>query len=59
MVQPVVGQGASLVGCSSPLDVVWDFSTRLGVGATHIVVGPARGQAGLEDVVHYQILSSV
>jgi hypothetical protein len=59
MVLPVVGQGASLVGCSSPLDVVWGFATRSGVGAAHIVVGPAGGQAGLADVVHYQILSSI
>ena len=59
MVLPMVGHGASLVGCSSPLDLVWGFATRLGVGAAHIVVGPTRGQVGLADVVHYQILSSI
>jgi hypothetical protein len=59
MVLPVVGQGASLVGCSSPLDVVWGFATCSGVGAAHIFVGPVGGQEGLADVVHYQILSFV
>jgi hypothetical protein len=43
MVLPVVGQGASLVGCSSPLDVVWGFATWPRLGASHIVVGPAGG----------------
>ena len=59
MVLPVVGQGASLVGCSSPLDVVWGFATWPGVGATHITVGSSEGQAILGDVVHFQVLSFV
>jgi hypothetical protein len=59
MVLPVVGQGAYLVGCLSPFDVVWGFATCLGVGAAHIIVGPYGGQVGLEDVVHYQILSFI
>jgi len=48
-----MGKVASLVGCSSPLDVVWCFATRSRVGAAHIVVGPARGQVVLGDVVHF------
>jgi hypothetical protein len=59
MVLPVVGQVACLVGCSSPLDVVWGFATQPGVGAAHIVVGPAGGKAVRGDVVHFQILSSI
>jgi hypothetical protein len=59
MVLPVVGQCASLVGFSSPLDVVWGFATRSRVGTAHIVVGPAGEQAGLADVIHYRILSSI
>jgi hypothetical protein len=43
MVMTVVGKVASLIGCSSPLDVVWGFSTRPKVGAANIVVGPAGG----------------
>jgi len=53
MVLPVVGKGAYLVGCSSPLGEVWGFATWSGVVAAHIFVGPAGGQAVLVDVVHY------
>jgi hypothetical protein len=53
MVLPVVGQVSSLVGCSSPLHVLWGFATRLGLGATHIVVGTTQEKVVVGDVVHF------
>jgi hypothetical protein len=53
MVLPMVGPVASLIACSSHLDVVWVFVTWPGVGVSHIFVGLAREKAVLGDVVHF------
>jgi hypothetical protein len=39
--------------------VEWDSAARLGEVVGRIVVGPAEGQAVLEDVVHFLSLSFI
>jgi hypothetical protein len=39
--------------------VEWDSAARLGGVVAHIVVGPAEGQAVLEDVVDCLSLSTI
>jgi hypothetical protein len=54
MVLLVLGKVASLIGLSSPLDVVWGFARQSGVGAAHIFMGPAGEKAVLGNVVHFE-----
>ena len=55
----MVGQGVSLIGCSSPLDVVWGFAKKPEVVVANTVVGPAEGKVASKDVVFSWILSFI
>jgi hypothetical protein len=55
----VVGHGVPPVGYSSHLGVEYGFAIRPGVVVASTIVGPAKGQATLEDMVHSWILSFI
>jgi hypothetical protein len=54
-----VEQGVHPIGYSSHLGVESGFAKQPEVVVEYIVVGPAKGQAALEDVVRSWILSSI
>ena len=54
-----MGWAVSLVECSSHLGVEWGSVARLGGVVARIIVGPAEGQAVLEDVIDFLSLSVI